>query len=169
MDHLAGIVLSCGDLRLVFHTGLFVLVDSALPEPASLFSPLQSLLLPLTLADELVSLQEKFLGELIQLHIQEIQLLNVSAHVITQLHIGGTRAVNLCEGGYEPQTESVLEQVLCLALELCQAIEGHVLQVTLGAGQENGVALALVHGGEVVAAHQAEIGQHAHLPVVGQV
>ncbi|TNN54505.1 hypothetical protein EYF80_035280 [Liparis tanakae] len=34
---------------------------------------------------------------------------------------------------------------------------------------EDVVALALVHGGQVVAAHQAEVGQHAHLPVVGEV
>lgn len=31
------------------------------------------------------------------------------------------------------------------------------------------VALALVHGGQVVAAHQAQVRQHANLPVIGQI
>lgn len=164
---MAGVVLSGGDPSLVLHSGLFALDDSALTNPPFLLSPLQSLLLPLALSDELISLQKEVFGELIQLHIQHIELLYPAAHVVPQLHISGPRAVDLREGGNKAQVESALEQVLRLALKLGQAVESHVFKVTLGAGQKNGVSLALVHGGEVVAAHQAEVSQHAHLPVVG--
>ena len=140
-----------------------------LPQPAPFLAPLQAHLLVLPLAGELEALEEQVLGVLVQLHVQEVELLDAPAHELAQVHVGGSRAVDLRESRDEAQAERPLKQVLRLALELRQAVESHVLQVAHGAAQEDVVALALVHGGQVVAAHQAEVGQHAHLPVVGQV
>lgn len=140
-----------------------------LPQPTPLFAPLQAHLLVLPLAGELESLEEQVLGVLVQLHVQEVELLDASAHKLAQVHVGGPRAVDLRESGDEAQAERPLKQVLRLPLKLSQAVESHVLQVAHGAAQKDVVPLALIHGGQVVAAHQAQVSQHAHLTVVGQV
>lgn len=140
-----------------------------LPQPAPLLAPLQAHLLVLPLAAELESLEEQVLRVLVQLHIQEVELLDASAHELAQVHVGGSRAVDLRESGDEAQAERPLKQVLRLALKLCQAVERHVLQVAHCAAQKDVIALALVHGGQVVAAHQAQVSQHADLTVIGQI
>ncbi|KAJ0005568.1 hypothetical protein NQD34_015462, partial [Periophthalmus magnuspinnatus] len=121
------------------------------------------------LPGELEALEEQVFGVLVQLHVQVVELLDAPAHGLAQGYISGTRAVDLSEGGDEAQAERPLKQVLGLALELGQAIEGHVLEVAHGAAEQDVSTLALIHGGQIVAAHQAEVGQHAHLPVVGQI
>ena len=123
----------------------------------------------LPLPGELESLEEQLLCVLIQLHIQEVKIFDALPYGLAQIHVGGPRAVDLREGGDEPQAERPLKQVLCLALELSQAKEGHVLQVVHGAAEEDVVPLAFVGGRQVVAAHQAQVSQHPHLPVIGQV
>lgn len=123
----------------------------------------------LPLAGELETLEEQVLRVFVQLHVQVVELFDASAHGLAQVHVGGSRAVDLRESGDKAQAERPLKQVLRLALELRQAVESHVLQVAHGAAQEDVVALALVHGGQVVAAHQAQVSQHADLPVIGQV
>lgn len=123
----------------------------------------------LPLPGELETLEEQVLGVLVQLHVQEVELLDALAHGLAQIHVGGPRAVDLREGGDEPEAERPLEQVLRLALELSQAEEGHVLQVAHGTAEKDVIPLAFVGGRQVVAAHQAQVGQHPHLPVVGQV
>lgn len=140
-----------------------------LPQPAPLLAPLQAHLLMLPLAGELETLEKQVLGVLVQLHIQEVELLDASAHELAQVHVGGSRAVDLRESGDEAKAERPLKQVLRLALELSQAVESHVLQVAHGAAQKDVVTLALVHRRQVVAAHKAQVSQHAHLTVIGQV
>lgn len=73
------------------------------------------------------------------------------------------RAVVLHERPDEAQPEGPLEQELGLPLVLGQAEEGHVPEVLLGRLQEELGPLLLRHRGHVVAAHQAQVGQHAHL------
>jgi len=104
-----------------------------LPQPAPLLPPLQAHLLVLPLAGELEPLEKQVLCVLIQLHVQEVQLLDPLAHNLTQVHVGRSRAVDLRESGDEAQAERPLKQVLRLALELGQAVESHVLQVAHGA------------------------------------
>lgn len=65
--------------------------------------------------------------------------------------------------------EGALEQILRLPLELRKAVESHVAQVLLGRLQEELRASLLGYRGEVVAADQTEVGQHADLPIVGEV
>lgn len=81
----------------------------------------------LPLAGELEPLEEQVLGVLVQLHVQVVELLDPSAHGLAQVHVGCSRAVDLCEGGDEAQAERPLKQVLRLALELGQPVESHVL------------------------------------------
>lgn len=123
----------------------------------------------LPLPGELETLEEQVLRVLVQLHIQEVELLDALPHRFAQIHVGGPRAVDLREGGDEPEAKRPLEQVLRLALELSQAEEGHVLQVAHGAAEKDVIPLAFVGGRQVVAAHQAEVGQHPDLAVIGQV
>lgn len=123
----------------------------------------------LPLAGELETLQKQVLCVLVQLHIQEVELLDAPAHKLAQVHVGGSRTVDLRERGDEAKAERPLKQVLRLALELGQAVEGHVLQVAHGAAQKDVVTLALVHGRHVVAAHEAQVSQHAHLTIISQV
>lgn len=140
-----------------------------LPQPTPLLAPLQAHLLVLPLAGELETLEEQVLRVLVQLHVQVVELLDASAHGLAQVHVGGSRAVDLRESGDEAQAERPLKHVLRLALKLGQAVESHVLQVAHGAAQKDVVALALVHRGQVVAAHQVQVSQHADLPVISQV
>lgn len=142
--HLAGVVLGggCfGEPRVPSGP-----LGPLLPQPAPLLAPLEPVLLVLALPRELEALQEQVLGELVELHVQVVELLDAAAHGLADVHVGGARAVDLREGRDEAQVERPLEQVLRFALELRQAVEGHVLEVGHGAGQEDVVALALVHG-----------------------
>lgn len=100
---------------------------SLFPQPTPLLAPLQAHLLVLPLAAELESLQEQVLRVLVQLHVQEVELLDPSAHGLAQVHVGGSRAVDLRESGDEAQAERPLKQVLRFPLKLSQAVEGHVL------------------------------------------
>lgn len=72
-----------------------------LPEPAPLLAPLQAHLLVFLLPGELETLEEQVLGVLVQLHIQEVELLDVLAHGLAQVHVGGACAVYLRERGDE--------------------------------------------------------------------
>lgn len=136
--------------------------EPLLPVPDPLLHPLQ---LPLVL----VALLEEVLCIVIELHIQVIELLDPANGVVVHLHAACPRAVVLHEGPDELQVESPLKQVLSLSLELCQAKEGHVFEVFFGALQQDLRSLVLWDEGHVVAAHQAQVGQHPHLAVVGQV
>lgn len=100
---------------------------SLLPQPTPLFTPLQAHFLVLPLAGELETLEEQVLRVLIQLHVQVVELLDASAHGLAQVHVGGSRAVDLRESGDEAQAERPLKQVLRFALKLSQAVESHVL------------------------------------------
>ncbi|KAJ0009312.1 hypothetical protein NQD34_001014, partial [Periophthalmus magnuspinnatus] len=123
------------------------------------------MLLPLVL----VAAEEQLLGVLVQLHVQSVQALDAPAHLLADADAGGPSAVDLRKRSNEAQAKRPLEQILRLALKLRQAVEGHVAQVGLGAGQQHVAPLQLAHGRHVVAAHQAEVRQHAHLSVIGQV
>lgn len=140
---------------------------SAKPPPLLLppLPGLPALLLP----RHLETLQEQVAGVLVQLDVPLVQLEDPALRLWRHVNAGGTCAVELREGRDELQVEGALKQILGLALVFGQAEEGHVAQVTLGALQEDGPALLLAHGGDVVAAHQTEIRQHAGLSVVGQV
>lgn len=72
-------------------------------------------------------------------------------------------AVVLHERPDEAQPEGALKQELGLPLVLGQAEEGHVSEVLLGRLQEELRPLLLRDRGHVVAAHQAQVRQHAHL------
>lgn len=121
----------------------------------------------LLLLGVLEALQEQVLGVFVQLHVQEVQLLYPLPHILTDVHIGGPRNVELGERGNELQVECPLEEILCFPLKFGEAKEGHVFQIVLGALEKNHIPLALVHKSQVVTPHQAEICQHAHLAVVG--
>ena len=165
--HLAVVVLRDG------RPGAPLLPGPAVAPVASLWPALRAPPPPVPLARQLpgavVALLEEILGELVELHIQEVELLDAPAGALVDLHVGSPRDVELREGGDEPEVECPLEEKLRLALELREPEERHVLEVALGALQQDGIPLALVHESQVVAAHQAEVGQHAHLSVVGQV
>lgn len=79
-----------------------------------------------------------------------------------------TCAVVLHERPDEAQPEGPLEQELGLPLVLGEAKEGHVPEVLLGRLQQELGSLLLRHCGHVVAAHQAQVGQHAHLQAGGR-
>lgn len=130
---------------------------------------LYPLLHPLQLPLVLVALLEEVLCIVIELHVQLVELLDPADGVVVHLHAARPRAVVLHEGPDELQVESPLKQVLSLSLELCQAEEGHVFEVLFGALQQDLRSLVLRDEGHVVAAHQAQVGQHPHLAVVGQV
>lgn len=121
----------------------------------------------LLLLGVLEALQEQVLGVVVKLHVQEVQLLYPSPHILTDVHIGGPCDVELGEWGNEFQVECPLKEILCFPLKFCQPKEGHIFQIVLGALEKNHVSLSLVHKSQVVASHQAEICQHAHLAVVG--
>lgn len=139
-----------------------------LHSPALLSSPL-SHLLPLHLMAVLHASQEKLPRILVQLHVQRVQFLYAPPGGRAHRDPGRPRAVYLSEGGEEVQAERPLEQKLRLSLELGEAEESHATQVAFGAAEEQFGPSLLAHGRQVVAAHQAEIGQHASLPVVGEV
>lgn len=115
----------------------------------------------------MVALLEEIFRIFIELHVQEVQLLDMLTGSLVDVHIGSPCDVELCERGDELQIECPLKEKLCLPLEFSEPEEGHVLQVVLCALQQDGTSLALVHESQVVAAHQAEVSEHAHLPVVG--
>lgn len=123
----------------------------------------------LLLLGVLEALQEQVLGVFIELHVQEIQLLYPLPHILADVHVGGPRDIELGEGGNEFQVECPLKEILCFPLKFRQPEEGHVFQIVLGALEENHISLTLVHESQVVAPHQAEVCQHAHLAVAGQV
>lgn len=55
-------------------------------------------------------------------------------------------------------------------LILCESEVGHSGEVALGGGEQHAVSVGgAVAQRAVVAAHQRQVGQHARLPVVGQV
>lgn len=136
--------------------------------PPLLLSPLPGLP-ALLLPRHLETLQEKVAGIFVQLYVPLVQLADSALRFGRHLNTGGTCAVELCEGRDELQVEGSLEQVLGLTLVLGQSKEGHAPQVAFGALQKYGPSVLLAHGGDVVATNQAEISQHACLPVVGQV
>uniref|UniRef100_G3PXX8 Uncharacterized protein n=1 Tax=Gasterosteus aculeatus TaxID=69293 RepID=G3PXX8_GASAC len=147
-----------------------------LRDEASAQQPPPPLLLPprpgppaLLLPRHLETLQEEVPGVLVQLQVPPVEPQDPALGLVGDVDAGGARAVELREGRDELQVEGALEQILGLTLVLSQPEKGHAAQVALGALHEQCPALVLVHGGDVVAAHQAEIGQHAGLPVVGQV
>lgn len=82
---------------------------------------------------------------------------------VVQVDPCGTGAVVLHERPDEAQPEGALKQELGLPLVLGQAEEGHVSEVLLGRLQEELRPLLLRDRGHVVAAHQAQVRQHAHL------
>lgn len=89
--------------------------------------------------------------------------------LLVYLHAGGPCAIVLREWRDEVHVESLLKEILSLALELSQAKEGHSLQVLLGTVQQNLISLLLRHDRQIVASHQAEVREHADLAVVGQI
>lgn len=108
---------------------------------------------------------------LIQLYVQMIQLTNPLNILLADL--GPSQApvglVQLMKRLQEMEVKSALEQILGHLLVLAQPEKGHPAQVLLGAGQHEHVAVALRHGGHVVATDESEVGQHASLSVGGQV
>ena len=165
--HLAVVVLS--DCPLCVPVLFGPPVAPGLPLQPALLPPLLPFPLVLQLLGVVVALLEEIFRILIKLHVQEVQLLNALASTLVDLHVGSPRDVELCEGGDELEVECPLKEKLCLPLEFCEPKEGHVLQVVLRTLQQDGVPFTLVHESQVVAAHQAEIGQHTDLAVVSQV
>lgn len=156
-----------GQTSLLF--GLFLGKGFVGPVEEPLLPVLYPLLHPLQLPLVLVALLEEVLCIVIELHVQVIELLDPADGVVVHLHPARPRAVVLHEGPDELQVKSSLKQVLSLSLELCQAEEGHVSEVFFGALQQDLRSLVLWDEGHVVAAHQAQVSQHPHLAVVGQV
>ncbi|CAG5990114.1 unnamed protein product [Menidia menidia] len=136
--------------------------------PPLLVAPLPGLP-ALLLPRRLETLQEEVAGVLVQLHIPAVELADSVLRLRGHLHAGRTRTIQLCEGRDELKAEGLLKEVLGLPLVLGQAKEGHAPKVALGALQKHGPALLLAHDRDVVAAHQAEVGQHAGLAVTSQV
>lgn len=82
---------------------------------------------------------------------------------VVQVHTRGPGAVVLHEGPDEAQPKGSLKQELGLPLVLGQTKECHIPEVLLGRVQEELSPLLLRDRGHVVAAHQTQVGQHAHL------
>lgn len=165
--HLTVVILSDGPLSVPILFG--PPVAPRLPLQPPLLPPLLPVPLVLQLLGVVVALLEEIFCVLIKLHVQEVELLNALASTVIDLHIGSPRDVELCEGRDELEVECPLKEKLCLPLEFREPKEGHVLQVVFRALQQDGIPFALIHESQVVAAHQAEVRQHAHLAVVGQV
>lgn len=130
---------------------------------------LQPLLTPFQLPLVHITLLEKVACIVVELDVQLIKLLNALDGGVVQVDAGRTRAVVLHKRSDELEMEGALEKVLRFALKLGQTKEGHVTQVFLGRLQQDLSTLLLGDERHIVASHKAEVSQHAHLPVVGQV
>lgn len=150
---------------------LALTLEMGLKEPPlqkfALFLTLLPSFLMLLLPHKLIPLQKEVFCIAVQFHIQKIQSLNPLLDFLIDLYARGPSGIVLGKWRNKVHVEGFLKQVLGLPLKLSEAEECHVLQIRFGTFQEDLVSLLFRHDGEVVAADQGQVGEHAHLAVIG--
>lgn len=152
---------------------LTLALEMGLKEPSlqkfALFLTLPPSFLVVLLPHKLIPLQKEVFCIAVQFHIQKIQSLNAFLDFLTDLYTGGPSGIILGKWRDKVHVEGFLKQILGLPLKLSEAKERHVLQIRFGTFQEDLVSLLFRHDREVVAAYEGQVGEHAHLTVVGQI
>lgn len=150
---------------------LALALEVGLKEPPlqkfALFLTLLPSFLMFLLPHKLIPLQKEVFCIAVQFHIQKIQSLNPLLDFLIDLYTRGPSGIVLGKWRNKVHVEGFLKQVLGLPLKLREAEECHVLQIRFGTFQEDLVSLLFRHDGEVVAADQGQVREHAHLAVVG--